>query len=939
MEDEERLAALRNLQILDTPSERAFDDAVTVASHLCDVSVALVSLVDRERQWFKARVGFDPPETDLGRSVCRHALAGPDILEIPDLTRDERTRDNPLVTGEPFLRFYAGVPLRTDEGHALGTLCVMDHAPRPGGLTERQRIGLGALARQVVAQFRLRKALIERDAAMEKQAEAQARALADAARLEALIATQRRVSLADADLDAVFRALVTGALEVVDGADGVMVEMLEGDGLAARAAAGTLAPFQGQVVALGGTLSQRAIREGTPFLLADALLGEGADAALAGRLDIRSLIAVPVIRREALVGVLKIKSFRPGVFSARDLAMAQMLAGLASSAFGDVAEVRSRRELREAEARYRQTFESVTEFAIVVSDPDGVVTDWNTGAERMFGWTAAEMTGRSADAVLTRRDRADERWRADRDRAVRGENVAEERWYVRRDGERLFGSGNLMPLRGDRGEPIGFIQIVRDRTVHHRTTERLRRTQERLQLAMSATGIGTFDYDLRSGALTWDARAKEIFGIPPENEVDYGLFLDALHTADRDWVDAAVRGATSREGTREYDVEYRLREPDAAGDRWIAANGRTFDDAEGPARFVGTVRDVTERRRAEAALRASEHQLSVERALLEAVVQQAPVGISIVHADGSAVVNARLRDMLGHEPSDGARGFAGYSAFHDDGRPMAVDEFPSLRALRAGEALFAEPIRYRNQRTGETRRWEVSSTPVRDDRNRVLAAVSLFVDVEDRRRGEERQTMLNRELSHRLKNTFAIVQAIAAQTLRSASDLDSARDSLGQRIRTLSAAHDILVAGHRDAGAVQAIVRAAVDLHDPGGRIELAGPPVEIGPTAALSLALIMHELATNAAKYGALGSGDGRIRIDWATSAAGGGDVLLELNWVETGGPPALPPSRKGFGTRLVERGLSGAADASVAMDYLPEGLRCRIVAPMRDLAGAPGD
>lgn len=117
--------------ILDTPPEEGFDDIVLIAAHICRTPVALVSLVAEDRQWFKARIGFPPCETDLNSSVCTHALNEPDLLVITDLSEDPRTRDNPLVTGAPFIRFYAGAPLRAPGGEVLGSLCVIDPVPRP----------------------------------------------------------------------------------------------------------------------------------------------------------------------------------------------------------------------------------------------------------------------------------------------------------------------------------------------------------------------------------------------------------------------------------------------------------------------------------------------------------------------------------------------------------------------------------------------------------------------------------------------------------------------------------------------------------------------------------------------------------------------------------------------------------------------------------------
>lgn len=159
-----RLAALDRLRVLDSAPEAEFDDVALLASELCQAPVALVSLVAEDRQWFKARVGFPDQQTDLDRSVCRYAVADNRLLVIPDLRLDLRTRANPLVTSEPFIRFYAGAPLRDGAGVPVGSLCVIDTQPRPDGLTAVQEAGLRALARQVMALLEARRLLVQEGA-------------------------------------------------------------------------------------------------------------------------------------------------------------------------------------------------------------------------------------------------------------------------------------------------------------------------------------------------------------------------------------------------------------------------------------------------------------------------------------------------------------------------------------------------------------------------------------------------------------------------------------------------------------------------------------------------------------------------------------------------------------------------------------------------------
>jgi two-component sensor histidine kinase len=157
----ERLDSLRSYEILDTDPEKAFDEIVRLAAALCGTEMALISFVDADRQWFKATEGTDLDQSPLDGSICSHAILQDGILEIPDTLADPRTVDNPLVCGEPGLRFYAGAVLATPEGLPLGTLCVLDRTPRV--LTPLQRDTLRVLAQQVMARLELRRALARAD--------------------------------------------------------------------------------------------------------------------------------------------------------------------------------------------------------------------------------------------------------------------------------------------------------------------------------------------------------------------------------------------------------------------------------------------------------------------------------------------------------------------------------------------------------------------------------------------------------------------------------------------------------------------------------------------------------------------------------------------------------------------------------------------------------
>ena len=170
----DRLRALRAYDILDTEPEAAFDEVVALAARLCEAPICVINLIDEGRQWFKAEVGLGVRETPLDTSFCAHALLQQDGMVVPNAAEDERFACNPLVTGEPHLRFYAGALLKTAEGLPIGTLCVLDTKPRPEGLTDLQMDALRVLASQVMNQLELRRALSQRD-----QSEEGFRALAD----------------------------------------------------------------------------------------------------------------------------------------------------------------------------------------------------------------------------------------------------------------------------------------------------------------------------------------------------------------------------------------------------------------------------------------------------------------------------------------------------------------------------------------------------------------------------------------------------------------------------------------------------------------------------------------------------------------------------------------------------------------------------------------
>ena len=208
------------------------------------------------------------------------------------------------------------------------------------------------------------------------------------------------------------------------------------------------------------------------------------------------------------------------------------------------------------------------------------------------------------------------------------------------------------------------------------------------------------------------------------------------------------------------------------------------------------------------------------------------------------------------------------------------------------------------------------------DNGRLYQAAQL--EIAERRRAEEHQRLLMNELNHRVKNTLATVQSMGAQTLRGDRNPIEAREAFVSRLMALSTAHNLLTSERWETAELEDVVRMAVAPFDepPGVRFAIEGPPLRLKAQHALGLAMALHELGSNAAKYGALSAEDGRVRISWQTAA----DGEVRFLWEEREGPVVQPPIRRGFGARLIQEGLARELGGRASIDYLPEGLRCEI-------------
>lgn len=230
-------------------------------------------------------------------------------------------------------------------------------------------------------------------------------------------------------------------------------------------------------------------------------------------------------------------------------------------------------------------------------------------------------------------------------------------------------------------------------------------------------------------------------------------------------------------------------------------------------------------------------------------------------------------------------------------------------------------------------RWhDLHIEPARNDEGEVIGLTCAALDVTERKEGEAHLRLLLRELTHRSKNLLAVIQAMARQTARHAGSVESFLDQFGARLQALAASHDLLVRESWYGASLNELVRsqlaAYVDTED--SQVEIEGPSVALKPEAAQNLGLALHELAVNAAKFGALSIPTGRIAIRWDRQENGGSIVL---DWHEHLGPKVKPRRKRGFGSMVIERNLARALDADVTMDFDVDGLRCHIVIPPSQL------
>lgn len=433
--------------------------------------------------------------------------------------------------------------------------------------------------------------------------------------------------------------------------------------------------------------------------------------------------------------------------------------------------------------------------------------------------------------------------------------------------------------------------------------------------------VGVYVCDREGRVTHHNRRASELWGrTPGPEELFCGSYRlrrrsgEVLPHAD------CPMGAVLASGEPARDEEVVVERPDGSQVEVLVNIAPLRDTAGAMIGAVNCFQDVTEVKRAQA--RADRFGGWVRR-----VVDRSPVAIYWTDAEGRVMAfNAAAAGLWGREPRIGEDLWCGsYQLFHPDGRPMPLDTCPMAMALKSGEAVQGLEAIYERP-DGRRGAFLAYPTLLHDEGGQLSGAVNMLVDISDRKEAELRQKVLIDELNHRVKNTLASVQSLAAHSLRGEADPDHMREVFESRLVALANAHNQLADRSWQDADLYVLAHDVLAPWGGGGRLAISGDRIMIPARATVSLSLVLHELATNAVKYGALSTAAGRVALSWRREDGG----ELTLDWMESGGPPVTKPQRRGFGTRFIAGAVAGDLGGRLAHEFDSRGVRCRIEAPI---------
>ena len=481
------------------------------------------------------------------------------------------------------------------------------------------------------------------------------------------------------------------------------------------------------------------------------------------------------------------------------------------------------------------------------------------------------------------------------------------------------------------GTFLGMIGVNVDVTESRATEIALRESEERLRIALQAGRLGTFHFDLTTGEQQWSPRQFEIFGLEPsDTPPSRGEFLSLVHPDDLHLVEFSKNDIRT-EGTF-LDTEFRIVRPDGEVRHLVAHALARFGSDGRPSEVIGVNQDVTEQRRSADVLRASEERLRQFGETSSEVLwirDAASLQWEYLSPAFDRVYGLSRQDVL-----RGDNFVSWLELIEPDDR---TDARRHIERVRQGEISTVE-FRMRRPTDGEVRHFRANAFPMRDAGGAVRQIGGIEADVTAERRSAERLELMVAELQHRTRNLIAVVQSIASQTVKNSTSLEDFRQSYGERLEALSRVQGLLSRSNIEPITLESLVHLELAALHADGKVSVAGPRVVLSNAIVQTLALALHELATNARKHGALSVAEGRIAVTWNTIAKSEGDPCVELQWLETGIRPAEGEVRRrpGYGRTLIEKALTYSLGARTQFDLADSQLRCTIELPLKRSAKA---
>jgi PAS domain S-box-containing protein len=446
---------------------------------------------------------------------------------------------------------------------------------------------------------------------------------------------------------------------------------------------------------------------------------------------------------------------------------------------------------------------------------------------------------------------------------------------------------------------------------------------QKLVQFLEVSGAGTWSWEAHDNSEVWDAKFRRQFGFAPDEPATFEGWLGRIHPDDRVALLDRIAEMMNHPGEDRWDAEFRIQLPDGEV-RWMHGFGQAERDSEGRLLGVRGVNfDVTDTRLAWEKVRQSEANLRVAAEVAALGMMEIHYGSGLVFPDERAAV------LFGLAPGVGVSRTTVHSRFHPEDRDAIFERVRnSLDPEGSGTFAMEHRVRHPDGTVAWLHVRKQVTFETRDGARRPVSGLLVAIDVTERREAEERRLLVTQEVAHRSKNLLALVQAVARQA---ALPTDHGFvDRLEARLKALSVNQDVLLLGEAGDVDLETLVRRQLghfqSLLDV--RIRLNGPSLRLGEAAAQTLGLVLHELATNAGKYGSLSAHEGRIQIDWQID----GDDF-HLTWQESGGPPVAAPSRKGFGTLVVERMVRQSFEAEVRLDYALQGFSWHLSCPLARL------